>query len=107
MTKFSLTLPAHPSRLWHVLQELSAYTDRELHDIVDGPTFTRSPAWRRRKTRSINGGRLTAPPCFTFGVDVVDADDVVLAEIAAGLNLNQLNVDLAGLARRWVEPIGK
>src|SRR5271154_3747086 len=30
-------------------------------------------------------------------IDVVDADDVILAEIAAGLNLDQLDVDLAGV----------
>ena len=30
-------------------------------------------------------------------VDVLDADDVVLAEIGAGLHLDQLQIDLAGI----------
>jgi uncharacterized protein YjiS (DUF1127 family) len=34
MKKFSLTRFLRTRRVyWHVLQELSAYTDRELHDI--------------------------------------------------------------------------
>src|ERR1700685_2871324 len=39
----------------------------------------------------LNGAAITS---FTV-IDVVDSDDVVLAEIAAGLNLDQLHVDLA------------
>src|SRR3984957_17285824 len=39
----------------------------------------------------LNGAPITS---FTV-IDVVDPDDVVLAEIAAGLNLDQLHVDLA------------
>src|ERR1700722_10614105 len=45
----------------------------------------------------LNGAAITS---FTV-IDVVDSDDVVLAEIAAGLNLDQLDVDLA-----WIgEPV--
>src|SRR6202167_5486852 len=45
----------------------------------------------------LNGAAITS---FTV-VDVVDSDDIVLAEIAAGLNLDQLHVDLA-----WIgEPV--
>src|SRR6202453_3302691 len=39
----------------------------------------------------LNGAAITS---FTV-IDVVDSDDVVLTKIAAGLNLDQLDVDLA------------
>src|SRR5580704_16138786 len=45
----------------------------------------------------LNGAAITS---FTV-IDVVDSDDVILAEIASGLNLDQLQVDLA-----WIgEPV--
>src|ERR1700722_3060211 len=45
----------------------------------------------------LNGAAITS---FTV-IDVVDSDDVVLAEVTAGLNLDQLDVDLA-----WIgEPV--
>ena len=45
----------------------------------------------------LNGAAITSFPV----IDVVDSDDVILAEIAAGLNLDQLHVDLA-----WIgEPV--
>src|ERR1700677_1498708 len=47
----------------------------------------------------LNGAAITS---FTV-IDVVDTADVVLTEIAAGLNLDQLDVDLA-----WIgEPVGR
>src|SRR5271170_6706813 len=54
----------------------------------------------------LNGAAITsftviaAITSFTV-IDVVDSDDVILAEIAAGLNLDQLHVDLT-----WIgEPV--
>src|SRR6202042_2123798 len=45
----------------------------------------------------LNGAAISS---FTV-IDVVDSDDVVLAEVTAGLNLDQLDVDLA-----WIgEPV--
>ena len=38
-------------------------------------------------------------PALDAVVDVLEANDVVLAEIAAGLHLDQLEVDLAGVGQ--------
>ena len=45
----------------------------------------------------LNGAAITS---FTV-INIVDSDDIILAEIASGLNLDQLDVDLA-----WIgEPV--
>ena len=41
----------------------------------------------------INGAAIASFPI----IDIVDSDDVILPEIAAGLNLDELDVDLAGV----------
>jgi hypothetical protein len=40
-------------------------------------------------------------------IDIVDSDDVVLSEIAAGLHLDQFNVDLARVGEAVGRAIGK
>ena len=54
MKKFSITRFLRTRRVyWNVLQELSAYTDRELHDIgIDRADIYQIAAWLRRKSLS-------------------------------------------------------
>ena len=55
------------------------------------PSPSRQPSPRKRGEGEISSILRRAV------VDVLDADDVVLAEIGAGLHLDQLEVDLAGI----------
>jgi hypothetical protein len=60
------------------------------------PTFSKSPAWLHRSRTNLNGGTLRGATIASFSAIVVlDANDIVLAKIAARLNLDQLEVDLA------------
>ena len=100
MKKFSLTKFLRARRVyWNVLQELSAYTDRELHDIgIDRADIHQIArlASQEQLIQASNGGAAHGAAIASFPiVDVVDSDDVILAEIAAGLNLDQFDVDLA------------
>ena len=48
--------------------------------------------------------RIAVASLFHAVIDVPDADDVVLAEVRAGLDLDQLQVDLAGIGETVDHP---
>ena len=65
MKMFSLTRFLRARRVyWHVLQELSAYTDRELHDIgIDRADIYEIARLASRETRvTLMAAPLAAPP---------------------------------------------
>src|SRR3979490_2872726 len=74
---------------------LGLYKDGSVHSVLNHEKVQGRPWCSRGERRRIDGSLSSSRSCSA--IVVLDPDDIILAKIATGLDLDQLQVDLAGI----------